>query len=63
MVALRDSGKPRTLVQMQVAGKIEAEKNHDDHAYCQGVIAPTLAVRPDWKAPHKGYDNNHRENK
>jgi len=56
------TGEPRRLVQMQVAGKIEGQKNQHDRTHRDGVIAPVLAVRPDWKTSHKGNDDNYGEN-
>jgi hypothetical protein len=49
-------------VRVQVAGKIERQNNHDDEAYADWVIAPVLAVRPNWKTPYKRDNNNYREN-
>jgi hypothetical protein len=54
--------KLRRLVQMQVAGKIEGEENHDGHSDANRVKAPVLAVRPNRKTSHKRYDNHYREN-
>jgi hypothetical protein len=57
-----EMGEPRRLVQVQVAGKIKSEKNHDGHSDADRVIAPVPAVRPNWKAPDERYDYHYREN-
>jgi len=59
-----DWGEPRRLVRVwvQVAGKIEGEKNHDGHGNANRVKAPILAVRPNRKTSDKRYDYHYREN-
>jgi len=61
-----ETGEPRRLVRvmvrMQVAGKIEGEKNHDGHTNGNREIAPVPAVRPNWKTPHERHDYHYSEN-
>jgi hypothetical protein len=48
---------------MQVAGEVQGQNDKQERAYADGVIVPVPAVWPNGKTPHKGYDNNYRENK
>jgi hypothetical protein len=46
-----------------MARKVQGQNDEDEQAYSAGgVIAPVLAVRPDWKTSHKGNDDNYGEN-
>ena len=46
----------------QVAGEVQGEKNQYDHTHTDGVIAPALTVRPNWKASYKRDDYHYSEN-
>jgi len=50
-------------VPAQVASKEQNQNNQYDRAYAAArVITPVLTVWPNWKTPHKCYDNDDREN-
>ncbi len=50
------------VVRVQVAGKVQGQKNQDGNADANREITPILTVRPNWKTPDERNNYHYREN-